>query len=68
MSKKMAAMVVQLSPYVTPLDIQEFTVTYWINYLQRMLYATNFNLHFGVSEEMLGFLEDFCRVMAPNVQ
>ncbi|WKY05429.1 hypothetical protein Q1695_005998 [Nippostrongylus brasiliensis] len=29
MSKEMAAMVVQLSPYVTPLDIQEFTATYW---------------------------------------
>ncbi|VDL82713.1 unnamed protein product [Nippostrongylus brasiliensis] len=31
MSKEMAAMVVQLSPYVTPLDIQEFTATYWIS-------------------------------------
>ncbi|WKY06423.1 hypothetical protein Q1695_006537 [Nippostrongylus brasiliensis] len=31
MSKKMAAMVVQLSPYVTSLDIQEFTATYWVS-------------------------------------
>ncbi|VDP28621.1 unnamed protein product [Heligmosomoides polygyrus] len=44
-------------------EIQEFKV---LDHRQRMLFATSFKLYFGVSDEMLGSLEDLCRVMAPD--
>ena len=30
---------------------------------QKLLYATIFKLHFGISEEMASFLDDFCQAM-----
>ncbi|KAK5985265.1 hypothetical protein GCK32_000692, partial [Trichostrongylus colubriformis] len=34
-----------------------------LSHEQKLLYATIFKLHFGISEEMASFLDDFCQAM-----
>ncbi|VDP08741.1 unnamed protein product [Heligmosomoides polygyrus] len=37
-----------------------------LDYRQKLLYYANFKLHFGISDEMCRFVEDFCDVMTSS--
>ncbi|VDP13536.1 unnamed protein product [Heligmosomoides polygyrus] len=39
-----------------------------LDYRQKLLYYANFKLHFGISDEMCGFMENFCDVMTSSAE